>query len=185
MSTNQGWCLDALRTSGLWQDFVRPEKWNISQVGFQGSNASGGRVVLLPSACWAHGASKIGLFRRISSTLYSTAFQRLRGHVAAQCVSHKVCFRQAHCFMQNPLHFLPVPPNPTCAHSYIWDFPKRAPASFLPGGSLVYTMVDLIVAISLSNLLEEEHRIYLILCPIHHHIHPSQKTLTCVTRSPL
>ena len=38
---------------------VRPEKWVVSQVGFRGSNASGGRIVLLPGACWAHGASKM------------------------------------------------------------------------------------------------------------------------------
>ena len=38
---------------------VIPEKWDDSQVGFQGSNASGGHIVLLPSAFWVHGASKM------------------------------------------------------------------------------------------------------------------------------
>ena len=38
---------------------VRPEKWGHSQVGFRSSNASGGHIVLLPSAFWAHGASKM------------------------------------------------------------------------------------------------------------------------------
>ena len=38
---------------------VRPEKWDDSQVGFRGSNASGERIVLLPGAFWAHGASKM------------------------------------------------------------------------------------------------------------------------------
>ena len=38
---------------------VRPEKWDDSQVGFRGGNASGGRLVLLPGAFWAHGASKM------------------------------------------------------------------------------------------------------------------------------
>ena len=38
---------------------VRPQKWEDSQVGFRGSNASGGRIVLLPGAFWAHGASKM------------------------------------------------------------------------------------------------------------------------------
>ena len=38
---------------------VRPQKWEDSQVGFQGSNASGRRIVLLPGAFWAHGASKM------------------------------------------------------------------------------------------------------------------------------
>ena len=40
---------------------VRPEKWGDSQVGFRGSNASGGRIVLLPGAFWAHGASKMAI----------------------------------------------------------------------------------------------------------------------------
>ena len=40
---------------------MRPEKWGDSQVGFRGSNASGGRIVLLPGAFWAHGASKIAI----------------------------------------------------------------------------------------------------------------------------
>ena len=39
--------------------FVRPEKWDDFQVGFRGSNASGGRSVLLPGAFWAYGASKM------------------------------------------------------------------------------------------------------------------------------
>ena len=41
--------------------FVRPEKWGDSQVGFRGSNASGGPIVLLPSAFWAHGTSKMAI----------------------------------------------------------------------------------------------------------------------------
>ena len=56
-------------------------------------------------------------FRRISSTL---VFQSLGGHASAKRVSHKPCFRQAHCFRKGPLRFLPVPPNPTCARSHIW-----------------------------------------------------------------
>ena len=39
--------------------FVRPKRWDDSPVGFRGSNASGGRVVLLPGAFWEHGASKM------------------------------------------------------------------------------------------------------------------------------
>ena len=42
------------------------------QVRFQGSNASGGRLVLLPSAFWAHGASKMASF-----ALYFAVFQSL------------------------------------------------------------------------------------------------------------
>ena len=44
----------------------------------------------------------------------------------------KPCFRQAHCFVQQRLRFLPVPPNPTCARSHIWGFPKYLiPIDFL------------------------------------------------------
>ena len=41
--------------------FVRPRKWEDSQVGFRGSNASGRRIVLLPGVFWAHGASKMAI----------------------------------------------------------------------------------------------------------------------------
>ena len=52
-----------------------------------------------------------GHFGRISSTLFSTVFQRLGGRASTRRVSH---FRQAHCFVQGPLRFLRVPRNPTC-----------------------------------------------------------------------
>ena len=64
-----------------------------------------------------------GHFGRISSTLYFTVLQNLGGHASTRCVSHEPCFRQAHCFVQGRLRFLPVPPNPTCARSHIWGFP--------------------------------------------------------------
>ena len=182
------------------------------QVGFRGSNASGGRIVLLPGAFWAHGASKMVIFRErkmrtkffctnflntargpghpskipgtsriplsetqgrqsfegghevfghhpfawktptppgglrtqklnlcalfsclnfgsISSSLLSTIFQSSGGHASARRVSHEPCFRQAHCFVQGPLRFLPVSPNPTCARSHIWGFPIESPLS--------------------------------------------------------
>ena len=38
-------------------------------------------------------------------------------------MSHQPCFRQVHCFVQGPLRFLHLPPNPTCARSHIWGFP--------------------------------------------------------------
>ena len=64
-----------------------------------------------------------GHFGRISSTLYFTVFWSLGGHASARRVSHGPCFRQAHCFVQWPLRFLSVPPNPACARSHIWGFP--------------------------------------------------------------
>ena len=49
------------RRFGTTKIIVRPQKWEDSQVGFQGSNASGRRIVLLPGAFWAHGASKMAI----------------------------------------------------------------------------------------------------------------------------
>ena len=66
-----------------------------------------------------------GHFGRISSTLYSTVFRSFGGHASARRVSLEPCFRQAHCFVQGPLRFLPVPPNPTCARSHFWGFPIK------------------------------------------------------------
>ena len=41
-----------------FRDIVRPEKWDDSQVGFRGGNASDGRTVLLPGAfCTTLGTS--------------------------------------------------------------------------------------------------------------------------------
>ena len=71
---------------------------------------SGGRIVLLPAAFWAHVLPN-GHFGRISSTLYLTVLRSLGGHASARRVSHKPCFRQVHCFVQGPLRFLPVLPN--------------------------------------------------------------------------
>ena len=34
-----------------------------------------------------------------------------RTHASARRVSHKPCFRQAHCFVQGLLRFIPVPPT--------------------------------------------------------------------------
>ena len=44
-----------------WLMIVRPQKWEDSQVGFGGSNASGRRIVLLPDVFWAHGAFKMAI----------------------------------------------------------------------------------------------------------------------------
>ena len=55
---------------------MRPEKWGDSQVGFQGSIASGGRIVLLPGAFWRT-CFQNAHFGRISSTLCFTVFRSL------------------------------------------------------------------------------------------------------------
>ena len=67
----------APRSAFLSAFVVRPEKWDHSQVGFRGSNASGGRIVLLPEAFWAHSASKMAILG--ASLLLSTVFQNLGG----------------------------------------------------------------------------------------------------------
>ena len=51
-----------------------------------------------------------------------TVFQSLWGHASARHVSPEPCFCQAHCFVQGPLRFLPVPRNPTCARSTFGAF---------------------------------------------------------------
>ena len=76
-----------------------------------------------------------GHFGRISSTLYFTVFRSFGGHGSARRVSLEPCFRQAHCFVQGPLHFLPVPPNPTCARSHIWGFLKIVVTFSVPSPS--------------------------------------------------
>ena len=43
-----------------------------------------------------------------------------QGHVR----SHEPSICQAHCLVQRPLRFFPVPPNPTCARFPIWGFPN-------------------------------------------------------------
>ena len=48
---------------------MRAQKWEDSQVGFRGSNASGRRIVLLPGAFWAHGASKMAILEAPFFTL--------------------------------------------------------------------------------------------------------------------
>ena len=102
--------------------FARPEKWGDSKVGFG--------VAMLPVGalwfCLAHFGRTVlpkwPLWENFSSTLYFTIFRSLGGHASARRVSHELCFCQAHCFVQGPLRFLPVPPNPTCARSHTWGF---------------------------------------------------------------
>ena len=104
---------------------VTPEKWCHSQVGFRGSNASGGRIVLLPAAFWVHVLPKWPLWAHLFYSVFCNVkqFQSLGGHASARRVSHEPCFRQTKCFVQGPLRFLHALPNPTCARSHIWGLP--------------------------------------------------------------
>ena len=63
---------------------VRPEKWGHSQVGFRGSNASGGRIVLLPAAFWAHVLPKWPLWAHLFYSVFYSVSELGRA-----------CFRQA------------------------------------------------------------------------------------------
>ena len=89
-------------------------------MGFRGGNASGRRIVLPPGAFWTHGASKMRLVGRIFLLcMYSVS------------ESGRASFRQAHCFVQGPLRFFPVLPNPTCTRSHIWGLPKSGASRLL------------------------------------------------------
>ena len=74
----------SLEQGGVCFLFVRPEKWDDSQVGFRGSNASGARIVLLPGAFWAHVLPNWPLWAHLFySPSYSVSELR------------RACFRQA------------------------------------------------------------------------------------------
>ena len=99
-----------------------------------------GRTMLPKWPLWAH------LFYFVF-----TVFQSLGGHAAAKRVSPEPCFRQAHCFVQRPLRFLPVPPNPTCARSHIWGVSESLGRGIYRA-SLVWYVARLgIVLICLGN----------------------------------
>ena len=83
INANQAAMLRILRVS-LARNLVRPEKWDDSKVGFRDSNASGGRIVLLPGAFWVHVLPKWPLWARLFySVIYSVSELR------------RACFRQA------------------------------------------------------------------------------------------
>ena len=81
------------------------------------SGVSGVAMLPVGALCFYHahlGARCFhsGHFGRISSTLYFTVFQSLGGNASAWRASHEPRFRQAHCFVQGRLRFLPAPPIP-------------------------------------------------------------------------
>ena len=114
--------------NGKFNNFLTRNLWDPGS-GMTPKWGFGVAVLPVGASCfyrahWAHGAFQHGHFGRISSTLYFTVFRSLGGHTSARRVSHQPCCRQAHCLMQAPLRFLPVPPNPTCARSHTWGFPR-------------------------------------------------------------
>ena len=101
---------------------------------------------ILGARCFHNGH----FIRRISSTLYFPLFESLGGRPSAKRVSHEPCFRQAHCFVQEPLRFLHVPPNPTCARSHIWGLPKIIPLNYFVARN-VFCMEDIGASLALCG----------------------------------
>ena len=96
---------------------MRPEKWGDSQVGFRRSNASGGRIVLLPGAFWAHGASKMAILGApLLLCIYSVSeFWRAcfrQARVARAVLPPGALFR-ARAFALPPRPQIPHAPTPT------------------------------------------------------------------------
>ena len=89
---------------------VRPQKWGDSQVGFRGSNASGRRIVLLPGAFWAHGASKMSILGASFLLCILQCFRVWEGMLPPGAC------RMSHASAT-------VLPNPTCTRSHIWGLP--------------------------------------------------------------
>ena len=117
------------------ETFVRPQKWEDSQVGFRGSNASGRRIVLLPGVFWAHGASKMAI---LGASLL----------LCIHSVSEfgRACFRQARVawamlpqgalFRAGAFAFLPCAPKshlhplPHLGPSETWENPTKKTLRF-------------------------------------------------------
>ena len=90
---------------------MRPEKRDDSEVGFQGNNASSGRIALLPGACWAHRASNMAILdASFCSVLYTVSELR------------RACFQQERVAEA-------VPPPGALFHARALAFPPCAPKS--------------------------------------------------------
>ena len=66
---------------------VGARKWDVAQVPFRESNASGGLMVLLLAACWAQRAAKVAILD--ASLLQGAAKQSQQkefGHFVGQCL---------------------------------------------------------------------------------------------------
>ena len=90
---------------------MRSEKWGDPQVGFWGSNASGGRIVLLPGAFWAHVLPKWPFWAH----LFYSVFYSVSELTTA-------CFRQARVAQT-------VLPPGALLHAGAFAIPPRAPKS--------------------------------------------------------
>ena len=110
---------------------VRPQKWEDSQVGFRGSSASGRRIVLLPGAFWAHGASEMAILGASFLLCILQCFRVWEGMLppGACRMSHASARRIVSCrgLCVSSL----CSQNPTCTRSHIWGLPISMPLSYL------------------------------------------------------
>ena len=90
---------------------------------FRGSNASGGRiVVLLPSACWAHRASKIAI-SRASLLLCIVRFFWTQGDMLAPGPCRTFVLPPGALLYHGTLRLLACTPNPSSVpHLGFWDW---------------------------------------------------------------
>ena len=116
-------------------------------MGFRGNNASSRRIVLLAGAFWVHGASKVAIL----GASFLLCFRVWEGMLPPGGVSHEPCFRQVHCFVQGPLRFFPVLPDPTCTRSHIWGLPIFCGASNAAPPAVAVEKVFTIAGLSASD----------------------------------
>ena len=105
---------------------ARLEKWDVSQMGFRGRIASGGCIVLLPGACWAHGASKtanLDASLLLCTLQYFRAYKGMAWHGMLQpgaCRTSRASTRRIQCgivscrdlYTSSPKsHLCPLPHN--------------------------------------------------------------------------
>ena len=77
-------------------------------------NASGGRVVLLPGACWTHRAPKWPVWAH----LFQTVLHNLGKHAPARCMSYRIAFPL--CTPNS--HLYQEPPNAPSLHGLFFSY---------------------------------------------------------------
>ena len=123
---------------------MRPQKWEDSQVRFRGSDASGRRIVLLPGAFWAHGASKMAILGASFLLCILQCFRVWEGMLppGACRMSHASARRIVSCrglCVSSLCSQIPLPPAPTLVafrlNHYIlnqdtskWHFQRTMPS---------------------------------------------------------
>ena len=80
-------------------------------MGFRGSNASGGRIVLLPSAFWAHGASKMATLGASLLLCVSQCFRAYEGMFLQQARVARAVLTPGALFRAGAFAFPPCAPR--------------------------------------------------------------------------